>query len=147
MSIQERKIIMLNEKMSKEEQEFIQLYRNADAATRYAIECGLTLFKGKYDREELMAYCRERIGEYNAYSKAIDAVNNEYVMAGWYIDQAIAIAKAAFEYDDTVKNGVNTLKALFGAIETALKSANEMLSKGGDRILEIKQRKIDEVGK
>lgn len=53
MSIQERKIIMLNEKMSKEEQEFIQLYRNADAATRYAVECGLTLFKGKYDREEL----------------------------------------------------------------------------------------------
>lgn len=146
MSIQERKIIMLNEKMSKEEQELIQHYHTADAATRYALEQSL-LNKDNCSKEELEAYWNERIGEYNAYSEAMDAVNNEYVMAGWYIDQAIAIAKAASEYDDTAKNGATTLKALFGAIETALKSANEMLSKGGDRILEIKQKKIDGVGK
>lgn len=136
---------MSNNKKSMSKQEFIQRYREADPATRYALEQSVVHFfvgknKDKCSKEELAAYWNERIGEYNAYSKAMDAVNDEYAMAGWYIEQAIAIAKAAFEYDDTVKNGINTLKALFGAIETALTSANEMILKGDDRILAIKQK-------
>lgn len=134
---------MSNKKKSMSKQEFIQRYREADPATRYALEQSLIHYfagkeKEKCNKEELAAYWNERIGEYNAYSKALAAVNDEYAMAGWYIEQAIAIAKAAFEYDDTVKNGINTLKALFGAIETALRSANEMMSKGDDRIVAIK---------
>ena len=136
---------MSNKKLNENEKDIIQRYREADPATRYALEQSVSHFfvgknKDKCNKEELAAYWNERIGEYNAYSKAIGAVNDEYAMAGWYIEQAIAIAKAAFEYDDTVKNGINTLRALFGAIETALTSANEMILKGDDRILAIKQK-------
>ncbi|MGN0600361.1 MAG: hypothetical protein ACI4JK_10755 [Oscillospiraceae bacterium] len=134
---------MSNKKKSISKQEFIQRYREADPATRYALEQSLIHYfagkeKEKCNKEELAAYWNERIGEYNAYSKAMDAVNDEYAMAEWYIEQANAIANVALGYEGTPTGGINTMIALFGAIETALRSANEMMSKGGNRIVAIK---------
>lgn len=141
---------MSNKKKSTNKQEFIQRYREADPATRYALEQSVAHFfvgknKDKCSKEELAAYWNERIGEYNAYSKASNTVNNEYAMAHVYIDRADAILTAALECDGG-NVGVNTIYSLLWVIKDILKAADDELNKGDDRIMStiLQRNKLDE---
>lgn len=142
---------MSNKSLTMSEQEFIQSYRNADAATQYALEQSLLYFfpgkdKRKFSKKELERYWNERIGEYNAYSKASNTVNNEYAMAHVYIDRADAILTAALECDGG-NVGVNTIYSLLWVIKDILKAADDELNKGDDRIMStiLQRNKLDEV--
>ena len=151
LSISERKISMENKKLTMSEQEFIQSYRNADAATRYALEQSLCHFfsgkeKRKYSKKELGKYWNERIGEYNAYSKAANTVNNEYAMAHIYIDRADAILTTAVECNESNVE-INTIYSLLWVIKDILKSADDEINKGDDRIMTtiLQRNEFDEV--
>lgn len=70
----------------------------------------------------------------------MDAVNNEFAMAHWYIEQINAIAKAAAAYDEIGTEVALTLRALIGTIEMITKTLDDEITKGEERILAIKQK-------
>lgn len=143
---------MKNNKLTMSKQEFIQSYRNADAATRYALEQSLLhFFSGKenhkHSKNELEKYWNKCIGEYNAYSKAANTVNNEYAMAHIYIDRADAILTAAIECDGSNVE-MNTIYSLLWVIKDILKSADDEINKGDNRIMTaiLQRNEFYEVG-
>lgn len=66
----------------------------------------------------------------------IQAVHSALCLSHWYIEQINAIVEVAKEYENTSGTS-NTLIALFGAIETIIKNANDTLMKGEQRIISI----------
>lgn len=125
--------------LEMDEQKFISLYRAADNATRYALKkttAHLATTKQDFDKAKFNAYAYERIGEYRTYEKAVNVVNDEFLLSHWYIEQINAIVEVAKEYENTGGSS-NTFIALFGAIETIIKNANDTLIKGEQRIISI----------
>lgn len=122
-----------------DEQKFISIYRAADNAARYALRKTTAHFattKQDFDKAKFNAYAYERIGEYRTYEKAVNVVNDEFLLSHWYIEQINAIVEVAKEYENTGGTS-NTFMALFGAIETIIKNANDTLIKGEQRIISI----------
>ena len=122
-----------------DEQKFISIYRAADNAARYALKRTTAHFattKQAFDKAKFNAYAYERIGEYRAYEKAVDVVNDEFMLSHWYIEQINAIAEVAEVYESTADTS-NTFIALFGAIKTIIKNVDDTLMKGEQRIISI----------
>lgn len=125
--------------LEMDEQKFISIYRAADNATRYALKrtvAHLATTKQAFDKAKFNAYAYERIGEYRAYEKAVDVVNDEFMLSHWYIEQINAIAEVAEVYESTADTS-NTFIALFGAIKTIIKNVDDTLMKGEQRIISI----------
>lgn len=125
-----------------DKQEFISLYRAADDAARYALKRAIAHFettKQEFDKAAFNAYVYERLGEYRAYEKATDVMQDEVLLSQWHLEQIEAITEVASEYG-TINGSHNTFQALFATIKMLAKTAGDTLMNGEQRIMSIISR-------
>ena len=124
------------------EQEFISLYRSVDDAARYALKRAivhLETTKQEFDKAAFNAYVYERLGEYRAYEKARDVMNDEMLLSQWHLEQIDAITEVASEYEN-INGSYKVFQALFATIKMLAKTAGDTLMNGEQRIMSIISR-------
>ena len=123
------------------EQEFISLYRSADDATRYALKRTVAHLETtqEFDKDAFNAYAYERLGEYRAYEKARDVMNDEMLLSQWHLELIDAITELASEYEN-INGSYKVFQALFATIKMLAKTAGDTLMNGEQRIMSIISR-------
>ncbi|MBQ2822952.1 MAG: hypothetical protein IJF18_00035 [Oscillospiraceae bacterium] len=127
------------------EREFIESFEKLTPAQKYSLE---QTIKGceagtlSTDPTQTYLFAGERIGEYNAYELAYDAITDDYLEAYVCLEEIDAISQAANCYCDTnydIEGAEIVISSIYRAIRKLTKAAREYMDDGDNKLLSIKR--------